>query len=138
MSSPSWTISTLQNTDLEDFVQSQFIAFEGNTLHDVVFPTRPAAADAYNKIFREQPQLPPGHEIHLLKAVDNASGQIIGGIKTCYYASEDIKTASPYEAGLMDVTAAAEEDERYRRTVLNAFLGKRIADIRYPHARGSI
>lgn len=135
MSGSSWTISNLEGSDLEDFVQSQFIAFEGNTLHDVVSPTQQAAKDAYRKIFQDQPNLPSGHEIHLLKATDNASGQIIGGIKTCYYAGEDVKTTSPYEASLMDVEEATDDDERYRRTVLNAFLGKRIADIRYPHAR---
>lgn len=131
----SWTIEPVQPNDLEEYVQCQFVAFVGNPLHDVVYPTQPTAVETHLKAVEDGSKLQAGNEIVYLKAVDKASGKIVGGIKFCIYAGEDVRSNSPYAAGISDVEAQPTEEDKYRVYVLNEFLGKRVRDIKGQHAR---
>ena len=133
----SWSILPLHLDDVDEFVQCQFLAFVGNPLHDVVYPNRPVAAEAHRKAIDDGSQLPAGNEIVFLKAVDSSSGNIVGGIKYCQYAGEDVRTRSPYASGITDAATGATEDDQYVRYVVNEFLGKRVSDIKGQHGRRS-
>ena len=130
----AWSIEPLQLGDLDEFVQCQFLAFVENPLHVVVYPTPPEALETHRKAISDGSKLQPGNQIIYLKAFDNSSGNIVGGIKFCQYAGEDIRTSSPYAAGIADKDAGATEEDQYRRYVVNEFLGKRVRDIDGPHA----
>ena len=147
-----WTIVPLQQDDLDEFVQCQFVSpwikavhitdaclrfesFVGNTLHDVNHPTQAAAVQAHRKAIEDGAKLQPGSGILYLKAVDHDSGKIVGGIKCCYYTGDDVTLTSPYAAGMPKDDPNASRDEQYRSYILNEFLGKRVRDIKGPHAR---
>ena len=130
----SWSIAPIHLNDLDDFVQCQFLAFVGNPLHDVLFPTQPAAKEAHRKAFSEALESQAGNEILYLKAVDDASGKIIGGIKCCYYAGEDGRSSSPYAAAIPITDPNAIDDEQYSAYVLKECFEKRVSDIRGQHA----
>ncbi|KAK3045543.1 hypothetical protein LTR09_012886 [Extremus antarcticus] len=131
----TWSIAPLHIEDLDEFVQCQFLAFVGNPLHDVVYPTQPASAEKHRKAINEGSKLQADNEIIYLKAVDIRSGNIVGGIKCCYYVGEDVLTSSPYAAGITDVEAKATDNDQYCCYVVNEFLGKRASDIKGQHAR---
>lgn len=133
----NWSISELREDEVEEFVKCQFPAFvqANNTLHPIVHPDPAAAVASHKKAIDDARQLPGETDIIYLKAVDNATGQIIGGIKCCYYGSEDVKTTSPYASGICSPPQSASEEERYRALILNIFLERRIRDLKYPHAR---
>ena len=46
--------------------------------------------------------LAPGNETIYLKATDNDSGKVVGGIKFVIMAAEDVKTKSPHQAGISE------------------------------------
>ena len=131
----SWTIAPLHLDDLDEFAQCQCLAFVGNPLHDVVYPTPQAAIDTHRKAIETGSILQAENEIVYLKAVDDSSGKIVGGIKFCIYAGEDIRGSSPYAAGITDVEAQASDGDQYPTYVVNEFLGKRVRDIKGQHAR---
>lgn len=133
----TWSISELREDEVEDFVKCQFPAFvqANNTLHPIVHPTPAAAIASHNKAIQESKRLPSGTDIVYLKAVDNATGHIIGGIKCCYYGSEDAKTTSPYASSIRSPSESAEPEQCYRALILNMFLERRVRDLKYPHAR---
>lgn len=130
----SYSIARLNDSDIEDFVRSQFLAFVGNNLHDIVYPTPQNSIDAQRKVLSTMDQLPKGTEIVYLKAVDDATGQIIGGIKVCYYESEDVRTTSPYPAGKSSMEEGLSDEAQYQRYVLGNFLERRRKGSMYPHA----
>lgn len=137
MMAQNWSISELREDEVEEFVQCQFPAFiqANNTLHPIVHPTPAAAVASHKKAIQESKKLPSGTDIVYLKAVDNATGQIIGGIKCCYYGSEDIEITSPYASSISKPPSSTDEEERYRTLILNIFLERRVRDLKYPHAR---
>lgn len=131
----SWTIAPLHVEDLEEFVECQFLAFVENPLHDVVYPTQQEAVETHRKAIEDSSKLPSGNEILYLKAVDNQSGQIIGGIKFCVYAADGVRIKTPHDGGITDIDPQTSDEAQYRTYVLNEFLGKRVRDIEGQHAR---
>ena len=130
----NWSIAELKESDVEEFVQCQFHAFVGNSLHDVVYPKPEAAVDATRTAMTERARLQHGNEVVFLKAVDDASGQIVGGIKCCFYGNGEVRSTSPYASSLPAMDDGLSGEERYRPWVLRRFLGRRVKDIGHPHA----
>lgn len=134
----TWSIRPLHEIEINNFVHAQFLAFVNNPLHDVVFPTPEAATSSIRKGLADAQTQEPGNAIVYLQAVDETSGQLIGGIKYCLYPNEDVTTTSPYAAGIptpRDAAAEEEEEKGYRRFVMREFLGRRARRTTYPHAR---
>ena len=134
----NWTITPAQVDDLDEFVKCQFLAFVENPLHDVVYPTKPAAVETHRKAIEGASSLQAGNEVVYLKAIDNSYGHIVGGIKIVMYAGQDVLTSSPHAAGITDVEAQTSDEDQYRTYVLNEFLGKRVRDLKGQHASKSI
>ena len=132
-----WSISDLQECDLEEFVRCQFLAFEGNDLHDAHYPDQKMAVESHRKALAARSQVQPGNETTYVKIIDDASGQIIGGFKASYYGNEDVRTSSPYASALLDEKEAHSDAERYRTFVFNYFMQRRIEGTQYPHASES-
>lgn len=130
----NWTIAPVQVDHLDEFVRCQFLAFVENPLHDVVYPTQLAAVETHWKAIAGAPSLQPGNEVVYLKAVDNSSGNIVGGIKFVIYAAEDLITSSPHAAGISDIEPQTSDEDQYRTYVLNELLGKRVRDLKGHHA----
>ena len=135
---PDWSISPVSADDIDDFVECEFVAFVGNTLHDIVYPSHEAAVKAHRKNLEEGLKLPPGNETVYLKAVDNDTSKIVGGIKFLIYGNEDVRTNSPYAAAISELDSSASDVEQYRGYIINEFLGKRVRDIQGQHARKSL
>lgn len=131
---PVWSIATLNESDIEEFAQCQFAAFVGNNIHDIVYPTPQYSAAAQRKVLAERDRLGRGNQVVYLKAVDDKTGQLVGGIKVYYYGSEDANTKPPYPPGKPVDEEELSDEEQYQRFVLGEFLGRRRRMIGYPHA----
>lgn len=132
---PDWSVQPLRQEDIDEFVQCQFVSFVGNTLHEIVFPTPEAAREAHHKAMTDHSKLHSGDEIYYFKAVDDAAGKIVGGIKFSVYGSKEVLHESPHAAGLPTSSEKDTEDDEYAHYILNSFLGRRIRDIKGHHAR---
>ena len=130
-----YLITPLKVEDIEEFVQCQFEAFAGNPLHDVVYPDRSASIISLRKGVEEAKRLETGNEIEYLCAIDGNSQKIIGAIKGCFYGADIVHTTSPYAAVMPNMEEPGTDHERYTRYVYHSFLGKRVTDIKGPHAR---
>lgn len=132
----SWSISELTLDDVESFVDCQLLAFVGNDLHDIVYPSREVAVEKHSKILNDGLKSADGSRTLYFKATDDASGAILGGVKCIYYPEIDATEKSPHAAGKKPTPLVdeASEDERYRQDVVNTFLDKRIRQMKGPHA----
>lgn len=66
--------------------------------------------------------------------MDDVTGQLIGGIKACYYGNEDVRATSPYDARKAPDEPGLAEEVKYQRWVLGKFFEKRRKGTAYPNA----
>lgn len=133
----TFQIQPLVPEDVVDFVECQFEAFVGNSLHDVVFPDQHSAVKSHQDAIDGRKHLEAGNDIVYLKAVDNQAGKLVGGIKCLFYGGQEVAYRSPYAASRPCLDAKAPHDEQYRRYVTDTFLARRVRHIKGQHARES-
>ncbi|KAK4551888.1 hypothetical protein LTR86_010789 [Recurvomyces mirabilis] len=120
-----YTVSEASLSDLPAFTACQFRAFANGPLHAVIFPNPIDAKERHTKAIVDD-----GDEVVLLKATDDSTGDIVGGIKWCFYRrGYDYATDNTRPS----LESYSTENGAYRQDVLNAIVQKRVEMVTGPH-----
>jgi len=147
MSSDSVSISILEPQDLpswDSFARTQYAAFAGNNLHDYVYPLSglagPSDGDIAHTVARHRDAAQDGlnksgEEVVFVVARKDTTGEVLAGVKWCFYEDDNKAHDATVEVGWYDKDSVM--GKRAQR-VLDDFLGRRAEKMKGRHAGMSL